>query len=40
MKFKKAHQIMTNSNIDEKEKDSLLLTLKGKDKPINYISPA
>ena len=39
MKFKKAYQIMTDSNIDEKEKDNLLLTLKGQNKPRNYISP-
>jgi len=39
MKFKKAYQIMTDSNIDEKEKDNLLLTLKSKNKPKNYISP-
>jgi LAGLIDADG endonuclease len=39
MMFKKAYQIITDSNIDEKEKDNLLLTLKGQNKPKNYISP-
>jgi hypothetical protein len=39
MKFKTAYLIMIDSNIDEKEKDNLLLTLKGQNKPKNYISP-
>ena len=40
MKFKKAYQIMTDLSITDKEKDDLLLALKDKKKPNNYISPA
>jgi len=39
MKFKKAYLIMIDSSIAEKKKDRLLLTLKGQNKPKNYISP-
>ena len=39
MKFKKAYEIYTNSEISNEEKDELLLKLKNKVLPINYISP-
>jgi len=39
-KFKKAYKILTNPNLSTKEKDSLLLELKSKRVPTDYISPA
>jgi len=40
LKFKKAYKILTNPNLSTKEKDSLLLELKSKKVPTDYISPA
>ena len=40
LKFKKAYKILTDPNLSTKEKDSLLLELKSKKVPTDYISPA
>jgi len=40
MKFKKAYDIITDSNISNEEKDELLLKLMDKTLPSNFISPA
>jgi len=39
LKFKKAYQIMVNSNISNEEKYNLLIELKGSTIPEKYISP-
>jgi hypothetical protein len=39
IKFKEAYQIMINKSISREEKNNLLLALKNKKKPENYISP-
>nr|QBM09693.1 hypothetical protein [Dactylella sp.] len=39
-KFKKAYDILENSNLSTKEKDNLLLKLQSEQMPTNYISPA
>lgn len=38
--FKKAYEILINSNFTSTEKDSLLLEMKSQKAPIDYISPA
>jgi hypothetical protein len=40
IKFKKAYNILSDLNIDNEEKDKLLLILKNEKKPEEYISPA
>jgi hypothetical protein len=40
MKFKKAHEILTNIHLSKEEKDSLLVMVKDLEIPKNYISPA
>lgn len=39
LKFKEAYDILINPNIDKKEKNNLLLILKNKRRPDNFISP-
>lgn len=40
IKFKKAYEILTNTNISDQERDLLLINLRNSNIPTNYISPA